>query len=256
MNLLRHKPRQSGFTLVEVIIVVGLIATTFVYLIPNIASGPNPQTVNTKLGRLASDFRVAFDTSVLSGRTHRLAFELASGDYWLETTLAKDFSIGGDKLQLELTPEQEKEAIEEFKEEMEEYRDLMGDEIQDVDNDRTILPSSPVIEAEEALKPAEWLKVENTEWGPRSLGEELIIKKIHAEHHEEAIDITEVEPERAFAYVYIFPSGIEKAMFHLYYRKYDNTIDEEISGYTVITEPLEGVIEVRDGIEEIEIGNE
>ena len=251
----RHS-HSDGFTLIEVLIVVGLIA--FIYAVGSFGPGTIGTTaITTKMGRFAADFRTAFDTAVLSGKPHRLGFHLASGDYWLESTESKNFKIGNAKIDKELTPDEEKVLQENFDEEMAEYEDIMGEAIEDIDNDRQITPTSPVLNARERLRPPVWARVTSAEWTQeRTLGEELIIKKVRAEHHDRPIDIYETDPN-AIAYVYILPSGyLEKAVLHIYYRKQDLEIDEKISGYTVVTQSQEGVIKVIDGYEEVDIENE
>ncbi len=87
---------ERGFTLIEVMIVVGLIAFLMGIAIPNISMALKVNISNSAQ-ELATTIRATYDESVLKGRPHRLVFDIDKDQYWVEI---------GEKEFLLLTEEQ------------------------------------------------------------------------------------------------------------------------------------------------------
>ena len=228
------------------------MGAVYVVALPNL-NIVGSSNIESRLGRLRSDFRGAFDMAVLNKKPFRLVFMLVSGDYWLETTDAKLFSRGDFELQRDLTTYEERERAENFDTEFELYEELAGEEINDPDSDRVLRPESPLLRAKDKLRPAKWRKVEDAEWGLRQLGPELIIQDIKTEHHEELFTFQDLG-EDARAMVYFLPSGyVEKAVLHIAFRRGEDEISEDELPYTVTTQPFQGTIDVVTGYEEVDL---
>lgn len=243
---------RSGFTLVEIIFVVVLMGLIYSVALPDLDLGVGTSRA-ARLGRVTSAVRTAFDMAVLYRKPYRLVFELQSGDYWLEETDRRDFLPGDLEMDRDLTEMEEKEAIENFDQEFEEYVDLAGQEIDDPENDRTFSPESPVLQAKDKLRPAKWTRVDSREWKERSLGPDFIIASLQAEHHGEKQTAGDLE-EQARAMIYFYPAGyVERAVIHIARRKGDAGIDENEPGYTLVTHPWLGTAEVVPGTEEINV---
>ncbi len=95
------KTPKSGFTLIEILVVIALIALVTTVAIPNINQAYKVKITNSTR-ELASTIRSAYDEAVLKGQVHRMAFDIAKNQYWVE--------IGERNFQL-LTVEQ-KELVE------------------------------------------------------------------------------------------------------------------------------------------------
>jgi hypothetical protein len=204
-----------------------------------------------KLGQLATDIRSAFDNAVLSGRTHRIVFVMATGEYWLEVADKENVLIGDDKLDRDPTPEEEKTKQDEFTERMKEYQDLLGEGITDPETDKKITPTSPLIKYRDRIAPPIWEKVESLEWTKRSIGPYLLFQDIQADHHDRKQDFSELG-DKAVAMLYFYPKGyVERAVIHVAYTKGDMVIDDKVEPYTIITSPTEGTAEVNSGYEEL-----
>lgn len=243
---------ENGFSLLEVIIVISLMALVYTVALPNLNMRTGVETA-TKMGQLATDIRSAFDMAVLKRKNYRIVFNLVSSEYWLETTESERFYLGNEKLDRDLTKDEEKDLIENFDEDFEEYVELAGQEVEDSENERTVPPVSPVVSAKDKLKPVEWKPVENQEWGVRSLGPYLIIQDFMAEHHGQKQTAEELG-ESARAILYFFPSGyVEKAVIHIAVRKGDNQIDETELPFTLTTNSYTGTADVVSGYEEVDI---
>lgn len=243
--------KASGFTLVEIIIVMSIMAVSLAVALPSFDMVPGTDTA-TKLGRLTSDIRAAFDMSVLMGKPHRLVFHLSSGDYWLEVADRRNVFISDQKVDHDPTVDEIKEEQEVFLELFEEFEDLVGEEVRNPETDKAIKPSSPVVLAKARLRPTVWEKVENLEWGDRSIGGNLLFKGIYSEHHEKMQMLEELGPE-ARAFLYFFPTGyVQQSFMHIAYTKGAGEIDSEQKGYTLKTQPYEGIATVDGGYEEME----
>lgn len=228
------------------------MAVIYSAVLPNIGLTSSGEVAG-KLGRLRSDIRAAFDMAVLNRRPYRLVFHMVSGDYWLETTDAKKFYMGDHELGRDLTEEEERDRLEVFEADFEEYTELAGEEINDSDNDRKIPASSPVVDAKESLMPAKWSKVSDLEWRDRSLGPELIIQDIQTEHHTEKFTFEDLR-DRARAMLYFLPSGyVERMVMHIAVRKGDMEIDQDELPFTVTTDPYLGTADMVSGYEEVEL---
>lgn len=242
----------SGFSLLEIIIVVSLIAMAYAIAAPNLGVNTEAEIAN-KLGRLNSDVRTAYDLTVLSGKPHRIVFSLISGDYWLESTERRDFTVRLANDEKAYSEDEEVYRQEEFEDRFKEYEELAGEAFKDPKTDENIPPVSPVLKAKDKLAPARWHKVSNLEWKDRSLGEELIIRDFRAEHHRAAISLENAD-EETVAHLYFFPSGyVERAVAHIYNRAGADEPDLEQKPYTFMTHPHRGESSVLVGHEELDV---
>ena len=246
---------NAGFTLIEVILVITIASIAIAVVLPNFGVRSKGE-IFSKLGRLRSDIRAAYDEAILSGRAHRLVFHLASGDYWLESTKKANFYLGNSKLDRDLTGEEVDSQNAEFEEEFTKYTELAIEPITDPATGEKINFRSPVIKAKERLRPARWSRVTRGEWSKRSLGPDLLSGKFMASHHSQPITL-EGLGEEAVAHLYFLPVGyVEKARMHIYYQSEPGQIDENETPYTMTTSPHEGATTLIDGIEEIDINDE
>lgn len=247
----RHAAR-AGFSLIEVIIVVALIAFVYSVALPQLNQRTGAEVAN-KINQLAADVRAAYDMSVLTHKTYRLVFVMASGDYWLEEADRENVYLGSDKLDRDPTEAEEKDQQIAFDIKFKDYEDLAGQAVTDKDSDKEIPPTSPVLEAKSRLKRAGWTRVENLEWTVRSLGPILMIKDMQSEHHGQKQDFSELGGE-ARGMIYFFPSGyVERAVLHIAYKKDEMVPDDTQEPYTVTTNPYEGTAETVNGYVEVDV---
>ncbi len=243
---------NDGFTLIEIILVLAIIVFVYSVAIPqfNLKTGSEAAT---KIGRLQGDIRNAYDLAVLSGKSYRLVFMLLSGDYWIEEANRRDVYIGDEKMGRDPTAAEEQEQLDIFEEKFKDYEALAGETFVDPVTDEPILPTSPVIEAKDSLKPVQWSRVTDIEWKDRTLGPFLIIQDVQAEHHGEKQTFEELGVE-ARAFIYVFSYGyVEKAVIHVAYRWGDTGIDTDKAPYTIVTEPFSGTAEMLPGYEEVDV---
>ena len=80
---LLRRQRRSAFTLIEMLLVIGLMAFIFAIMIPGVNVSIRVAIQNS--GReLASTIRAAYDEAVLKGRVFRVVFDLEKQQYWVE----------------------------------------------------------------------------------------------------------------------------------------------------------------------------
>ena len=97
--------------------------------------------------------------------------------------------------------------------------------------------------------------IEDGEWSRRSLGPELIIVSIQAEHHRSRQSL-ESTGEGARAMIYFFPQGyVEKAVIYINEPKKDSDTTER-PPYTLVTEPYEGTAEQLEEFQEVDVSRD
>ena len=193
---------NQGFSLIEIILVIALMGTVFVMVLPNVSILGVTEAAS-KISTLTGDIRSVFDLAVLNKRPYRMVFEFNTGNYWVESTYRQDVFMEPEARERELTEEELVDLDEQFEEELEEYKELAGQEVYDEENDQTIQPTSPLINGFEKLKPPKWFKIEDVEFRGRTLGPYYVIQDMQAEHHANIIRLSEYQ-DQARAYLYFF----------------------------------------------------
>ncbi len=250
MSLSRQHARamtgKGGFTLIEVILVVSIMAIAYAVAMPNVGilSGTG---VSVKLGTLAGDIRSAFDVAVLSGKPHRIVFEMGSGRYWLEVSSRRRIYLSDEKVDRDPTADELADQMESFKIKFEEYEKLAGTEVYNPKTDKPLKPTSPLLQAKALLSPDEWTKVENQEWSERNLGPELLISDFQTSRHNDKQKIEDLGP-KTVQFLYFFPRGyVERALIHIAYAGNDGLPDPDEKPYTLLTLPSEGTATIESG---------
>jgi type II secretory pathway pseudopilin PulG len=236
-------------------IVISLIALVYAIALPNFSLQRESQIAD-RLGRLSEDVRAVFDLAVLTGKPHRMIFNLASGEYIVEAakdrnvTLAAATEEGGSG---DPTPRQLEEKQAEFDEQFKEYERLAGESFKDVKTEAAIPPVSPVLKAKDSLKGTKWQAPEGMGWDKRQLGDFLLLKDIQAEHHAKPVNLDDPN-ESPWARVYFFPRGyVERTVMHIYLKRGPREADPDQPPYTIVIDPNLGTAEVRSGYEELNV---
>ena len=76
--------RSSGFTLIEMLVVLALIGLITVFALPNISS-MFKLSLNSVTRELASTVKEAYNSSIMTGRVYRLAYDLKEQTFWVES---------------------------------------------------------------------------------------------------------------------------------------------------------------------------
>ncbi|MFL5812367.1 MAG: Tfp pilus assembly protein FimT/FimU [Bdellovibrionia bacterium] len=79
----RANQHSSGFTLIELMVVVALIALISVMALPSISSYFQV-SLNSSTREIAATVREAYNATLITGKLHRVAYDLKNGQYWVE----------------------------------------------------------------------------------------------------------------------------------------------------------------------------
>ena len=74
---------QKGFTLVELLVVVGVIALIVSFVIPSV-SNTMKASMNSATREIASIVKEAYNTTVMTGKVHRMVYDFKNKQYWVE----------------------------------------------------------------------------------------------------------------------------------------------------------------------------
>ncbi len=83
MLTIDQRENRSGFTLIELMVVVALIALISVMALPSISSYFQV-SLNSTTRELAATIREAYNSTLITGKLHRVAYDLKRGEYWVE----------------------------------------------------------------------------------------------------------------------------------------------------------------------------
>jgi type II secretion system protein H len=79
----RSRARRRGFTLIEILAVVAILALTAVFVLPNLGALGERRVQHAAL-RLAAELELARQRAVVTGIPHRVLFDLQNGAYRIE----------------------------------------------------------------------------------------------------------------------------------------------------------------------------
>lgn len=250
----RGTNNQCGFTLLETILIVGLLAGVYAYAVPQFGLFSGLERSST-LNRIAVDIRSAYDTAVLTGKVHRLVFNLSKGEYWLEVADRNNVYLSVDGQDHDLSKDEEEEQRLEFEESFSAYEDMLDNPVRDPENDREIALITPLVAAKKRLAHPKWSIIKNLEWQKRTVGPQLALIAMQAEHHgqKQSVEDNDFAGDELQAYLYFFPEGyVERAVIHIVPVDGD-VIDRNATPYTIRTKPHEGIATVVAGREELDV---
>ncbi len=205
------KKTEQGMSLVEVLIVLALVGSLYFMVKPDL------RTLKSKtksvLNQLKSDIKASANIAILSGKTHRIVFDLKTNDYWLEVTDFKSFHLDQFKEKVEYKKLTTKERKENLKEELKKYEDLAGEEVSNDKGKKLPLPSV-VVSQMKKREVIQWRKTDD--WSKRSL-DHLALVDIKTERLAEPVETKQIkEGGPSQVTLLLLPSGfIEQALIHM-----------------------------------------
>lgn len=81
---LRHRPFLRGFTLVELVLVVAVLAVLISLATPSVSARLSQQRVSAAVNRISSDLRLAQHHARRASKTQRIIFDTTARTYVLE----------------------------------------------------------------------------------------------------------------------------------------------------------------------------
>ncbi len=74
---------QAGFTLVELLVVIALIALIGTFALPSVTNFFK-LSMNSAVREMSSIVKETYNTTAMSGKVHRMAFDFKKGEFWTE----------------------------------------------------------------------------------------------------------------------------------------------------------------------------
>ena len=75
---------QAGFTLVELLVVIALIGLIGTFALPSV-NNFFKLSMNSSTREMASIVKETYNSTAMSGKVHRLAFDFKAGEFWVES---------------------------------------------------------------------------------------------------------------------------------------------------------------------------
>lgn len=75
---------QKGFTMIEILVVIALISLITLFALPNVTSILKI-TLNTATRELATAIKETSQSTILTGRMHRIVYDLEENKFWVES---------------------------------------------------------------------------------------------------------------------------------------------------------------------------
>ncbi len=84
MNFTGHVKHSKGFSLIEVLVVLGIIVLMMTVALPTVSSYFQV-SINSAARDLASRIKEAYNSALITGRVYRMAYDLKENTYWVES---------------------------------------------------------------------------------------------------------------------------------------------------------------------------
>lgn len=196
---------KNGFSLIEILVVVAIIASIYSLILPNLITDSGVSE-NNKLEVLSADISGLIDSSILANSYHRIEFK-KNGEYILSKTESEYIDPNVMQSEDDLTLLQER---------FEEYKILAGDDIE-LEGDKKIKRKTPVLVSfEKILKRPDWQIIKK-----RKLSPELTINDLHLKRLGGTVKLEDKDSVS----VYIKPNGnIERTLINFSGKKTDYSL--------------------------------
>jgi prepilin-type N-terminal cleavage/methylation domain-containing protein len=242
--------RQAGFTLLEVIMVLGIIGVLASVILPNISLGGASQ-MSMSLRDLTGHLRATYDSAVLTGQVHRVVIQPKKRIYWSEAaplgiSISRPPSFEGADSSEATRKEQDREKL------LEELNEVEKEPRQSADAKRIYQSRSILVLRKSVLKPIKWLTVEDSVLKKRQLHGSIAFASIFAENMQEKWELQNANESEPIS-LYFFPSGETlQAQLQLGLADAQGTLVAGGPQYTVVLDALTGQSELLEGFQDAE----
>lgn len=243
---------QAGFTLLEIIIVMGIMGSIASVILPNIGLTTGSR-VSMSLREIAGTLRSTYDNSILSGRINRVVFSLRTGEYWTEVA-PLNFSGRPSTQMSDLSPSEQRakdyklRLLEELDKLFIEPRRAGGGS-----SERSYSVRSMLAIQRNVLREKKWDEVEDAVLTRRRLPFGLMFWNVAAEGMSKPVSRKEMQ-DGDLAHIYFFPWGEgTRAQIQIATQLSEaGDIDENGPKNTLSLDSLTGQSAILDGLQEAE----
>lgn len=244
----------AGFSLIEVLVVLSIIAAISAAILPNLGMTTGSQ-MSLALRDLSTNMRATYDSAVLSGRTHRLVIHPTMSEYWAEQAplgyegrppLAESDEVSASA---GFNADARVRLLEDFEKELAEPRRSTKASQAD---ERFYSVRSMLVQQRAALKPLKWSEVDDAVLYKRRLPGDVVFVSAVTDAMNRKLEFQQAG-EKDFAYIYFFPSGeVQQSAVQLGVRSGEKDVNMEGPKYTLFLDPLSGHSELVEGFQEPE----
>lgn len=249
---------RSGFTLIEIIIVLALIGLIATFILPALRRSIKSEMMDG-IHNISSQIKLTYDDTIFTGRVHRMIFDIKNGTFWTE--IAPEKFKGRAPV---LTEESKNQNIEKIK-----YFDRFNDEA----NSAKIL-EQPILEIPVEQRAVLgnsgslcnnqkncWRSSSNKLISSKQFAGNLVFVRITTGLSETPLIFTsnlkssptesKAPEEKNLAYIYFFPDGsTTPASFQLGFRDENWNIDTNALKYTLNLNIFTGQLKLLQGFQE------
>ncbi len=258
MNQMRKYDKQTGFTLLEIIIVLAIIGAIAGVIIPNLHMTFDSQ-MSSSLKTLTATIHESYNDALFSKRMHRMVLNIKTGEYWVEEAPV-DFKgrpplIQGESLNTSI----KEDAIKSFLDTMnEKAKNQSKREIQTSSNSNPTyysLRSIPEVQRD-VLIPIKWIEVNTSTITKNKLNGDVIFAKFVSGISSKVVEYNDVKnkpdgDENNFCTIYFLIDGVTTpASIQLAIKNKDDEIDDTASKYTVYLNSLTGQSSLLEGFQD------
>jgi len=251
LNKKTNKVSSSGFTLIEILMVLGVIGVLFSAILPSLTLTSSSQ-MSIALRDFSAAVRASYDGAVLNGKVHRLVLGLKSGEYWTEAA-PEGFADRPPPPQWADNSVSENNKIEDRAKFLEQLEALGKDPRKSTDhNDHTYVIRSIVYQQRNKLTPLKWFEVDDSLLFKRKLPGDVGFVSVASQMRPEKIESLKAEPKQT-EMIYFFPSGeaIQTAV-QLGILKTPTEWDDKGPKFTIVVDPISGRSDILEGLEDVE----
>jgi prepilin-type N-terminal cleavage/methylation domain-containing protein len=249
---MNSQSRASGFTLIELVVTLGIVGMLAGVILPNLPVTSGSQ-MRTAVSNLASTMRGAYDAAILTNRIHRLAFKIKSGEYWAE---ALPMGFAGRSPQLNQDPTEAKNAEEARARLKEELDKAVAEPRKSVEDEKRFYNQrSILVIRRHILNSIEWKEIDDPVLYRRKLPGTAVFASVITDQMRDPITFNDAK-ENETAYVYFYPNGeAQLASIQIGVLGNQKQLDENGPKFTLNPDPLSGRSEILEGFIEPEFVN-
>lgn len=238
--------REKGFSLLELLIVLGMIGAIAGAILPNLSLTSGSQ-ISLALREFSLTLRNTYDSAILEGRIHRVVIQVKKGIYWAEQA-----PLGYEgRPPMAVNDEQaaENDARARL---LEDLNQAAADPRKAADGKREYTQRSILVLRRNVLSPIKWNEVDDAVLYKRALPGAVAFASIYTPAMEKKAEFA-TAGEEDLAFVYFFPSGEAlPAAIQFGIQGSENAINDAGPKFTIKLDSLTGHSEILEGFVEVD----